>query len=257
MSGLTYGREADGGFRSERRIDSAGGNVRRSVILLEDVTKSYPNGTRALNDVSLAIPEGDFVFLVGPSGAGKSTIVKLLIRDEQASTGRVLVDGENVGRLRRSRVPFLRRKVGVVFQDFKLLPNKTVYENVAFALEVTGHTADDIRDRTDRSLELVGLAGRRDHFPQQLSGGEQQRTAIARALVSGPPIVVADEPTGNLDPATGREIMQLLSRVNGLGTTLIIATHNQEIVNAMRKRVVALEQGVVVRDQSEGGYQHV
>ena len=153
-------------------------------------------------------------------------------------------------------MPHLRRKLGVVFQDFKLLPAKTVYENVAFALQVTGHPDDEVRERTDVALELVGLSKRRDHYPDQLSGGEQQRTAIARALVGKPPIVVADEPTGNLDPVTSWEIIQLLSRINELGTTLVMATHNQEIVNAMRKRVVALEHGSIVRDQAQGGYQH-
>jgi cell division transport system ATP-binding protein len=226
------------------------------MILLEDVTKRYPNGTRALQDVTVSVPSGDFVFLVGPSGAGKSTIIRLLIRADTATNGRVIVDGDDVGRLPGSRVPYLRRKVGVVFQDFKLLPNKRVTENVAFALEVTGHPQEEIRERTDMALELVGLTKRRDHFPQQLSGGEQQRTAIARALVAGPPIVVADEPTGNLDPVTSWEIIQLLLRINEMGTTLVMATHNQDIVNALRKRVVALEHGSVVRDQPEGSYHH-
>ena len=232
------------------------GNVRRDVILLDDVSKQYPNGTRALQDVSLRIPQGDFVFLVGASGAGKSTIIRLLIRDERATAGRIVVDGDDVGDLARSRVAYLRRKIGVVFQDFKLLPNKTVYENVAFALQVTGHADDEIRERTEIALELVGLSDRRDHFPQQLSGGEQQRAAIARALVGRPPIVVADEPTGNLDPVTSWEIIQLLSRINEMGTTMVMATHNQDIVNALRRRVVALEHGSVVRDQAAGGYQH-
>jgi cell division transport system ATP-binding protein len=226
------------------------------VILLEDVTKQYPNGTRALQDVSLAIPEGDFVFLVGASGAGKSTIIRLLIRAEAPTAGRIEVDGSDVARLRGAQVPYLRRKIGVVFQDFKLLPAKTVYENVAFALQVTGHPDDEVRERTDQALELVSLAKRKEHYPDQLSGGEQQRTAIARALVGKPPIVVADEPTGNLDPVTSWEIIQLLARVNQLGTTLVMATHNQEIVNAMKKRVVALEHGSIVRDQAGGAYQH-
>ena len=231
-------------------------SVRQNVITLHNVGKHYPNGTRALQDVSLEIPQGDFVFLVGPSGAGKSTIIKLLIRDETPSQGRVVVDGEDVGALRRSRVAYLRRTIGVVFQDFKLLPNRTVSENVAFALQVTGHPDEEVRERTDMVLELVGLTARRDHFPEQLSGGEQQRTAIARALVGGPPIVVADEPTGNLDPATSWEIVQLLARINEMGTTLVMATHNQEIVNALRRRVIALERGAVIRDQPEGTYHH-
>lgn len=226
------------------------------MIALEDVSKQYPNGTRALQDVTLDVPQGDFVFLVGPSGAGKSTILKLLTREEKPTTGRIVVDGDDVVRLPRGKVPYLRRKVGVVFQDFKLLPNKTVYENVAFALEVTGHPRDEVREETERALDLVGLSLRRHHFPQQLSGGEQQRTAIARALVARPPIVVADEPTGNVDPVTSWEIIHLLSRINEMGTTVVVATHNQEIVNALRRRVVALELGAVVRDQPEAGYHH-
>ena len=239
-----------------QRNGGAAPRDRPDVIVLEDVVKQYPNGTRALQDVSLTIPQGDFVFLVGPSGAGKSTIIRLLIRAEAPTAGRIEVDGSDVARLRRSQVPYLRRKVGVVFQDFKLLPAKTVYENVAFALQVTGHPDDEVRERTDQALELVGLEKRKKHYPDQLSGGEQQRTAIARALVGQPPIVVADEPTGNLDPVTSWEIIQLLSRINELGTTLVMATHNQEIVNAMRKRVVALEHGAIVRDQAGGAYQH-
>jgi cell division transport system ATP-binding protein len=239
-----------------RRNGAREAGVRREMILLQDVTKQYPNGTRALQDVSLSIPEGDFVFLVGPSGAGKSTIIRLLIRADAPSTGRVVVDGDEIGSLPRSRVAHLRRKIGVVFQDFKLLPNKTVYENVAFALHVTGHQDDQIREKADAALELVGLTERREHFPQQLSGGEQQRTAIARALVSQPPIFVADEPTGNLDPVTSWEIIQLLTRINEMGTTLVMATHNQDIVNALRRRVIALEHGAVVRDQAGGSYHH-
>jgi cell division transport system ATP-binding protein len=224
------------------------------LITLDDVSKRYPNGTFALRDVDLHIEGGDFVFLVGSSGAGKSTLIRLLIREEAASTGRVVVDGEDVGRMPRGRVPKLRRKVGVVFQDFKLLPTRTVAENVAFALIVTGHEGSVIREETERVLSLVGLTPRRDHFPDQLSGGEQQRTAIARALVNRPQILIADEPTGNLDPVTSWEIIKLLTRVNELGTTLVIATHNAEIVNALRRRVVHLDHGRVVRDEREGLY---
>jgi cell division transport system ATP-binding protein len=228
--------------------------VGTAMIAFEDVEKRYPNGTHALRDLTLSIPAGDFVFLVGPSGAGKSTLIKLLTRDEEPSSGRIVVDGEDVGHMRRNRIPFLRRKYGVVFQDFKLLPSRTVYENVTFALEVTGHPEEQIREDAERALDLVGLAGRRDHFPQQLSGGEQQRTAIARALVRKPPIIIADEPTGNLDPVTSWEIIQLLVRINEMGTTLLMATHNQEIVNALRRRVVALDRGTVVRDEVRAGY---
>ena len=224
------------------------------MITLDDVSKRYPNGTFALRDVDLQIDPGDFVFLVGSSGAGKSTLIRLLIREEVATTGRVVVDGEDVGRMSRGRVPKLRRKVGVVFQDFKLLPTKTVAENVAFALLVTGHSGRLVREETDRVLSLVGLAQRREHFPNQLSGGEQQRTAIARALVNHPQILIADEPTGNLDPVTSWEIIKLLTRVNELGTTLVMATHNAEIVNALRRRVIHLDHGRVVRDEREGLY---
>ena len=224
------------------------------MITLDDVSKRYPNGTFALRDVDLQIEAGDFVFLVGSSGAGKSTLIRLLIREDMPTTGRVLVDGKDVAKLSRGNVSKLRRKVGVVFQDFKLLPAKTVAENVAFALIVTGHEGRVVREETDRVLSLVGLSQRRDHFPDQLSGGEQQRTAIARALVNRPQILIADEPTGNLDPVTSWEIIKLLTRVNELGTTLVMATHNAEIVNALRRRVVHLDHGRVVRDEREGLY---
>ncbi len=194
------------------------------------------------------------MFIVGSSGAGKSTLNRLLIREELPSTGRVVVDGQDVARMKRSQVPFLRRKVGVVFQDFKLLPTRTVAENVAFALVVTGHAASAVREETDRALALVGLTHRRSHFPRELSGGEQQRTAIARALVNKPRILIADEPTGNLDPVTTWEIIKLLTRVQELGTTLLVATHNAEIVNALRRRVLHLDHGAIVRDEMEGLY---
>ena len=224
------------------------------MITLDDVSKKYPNGTFALRDVDLQVDAADFVFLVGSSGAGKSTLIRLLIREELPSTGRVMVDGADVALMPRGRVPSLRRKVGVVFQDFKLLPTKTVYENVAFALVVTGHAGSVVRDETERVLSLVGLVHRRHHFPDQLSGGEQQRTAIARALVNRPRILIADEPTGNLDPVTSWEIIKLLTRVNELGTTMVMATHNAEIVNALRRRVVHLDHGRIVRDEREGLY---
>jgi len=224
------------------------------LITLDDVSKRYPNGTFALRDVDLQVDAADFVFLVGSSGAGKSTLIRLLIREELPSTGRVVVDGADVAGLARGRVPALRRKVGVVFQDFKLLPTKTVFENVAFALIVTGHSGAIVREETERVLSLVGLGQRRHHFPDQLSGGEQQRTAIARALVNRPRILIADEPTGNLDPVTSWEIIKLLTRVNELGTTLVMATHNAEIVNALRRRVVHLDHGRIVRDEREGLY---
>ena len=224
------------------------------MITLEDVSKRYPNGTYALRDIDLHIAAGEFVFIVGSSGAGKSTLNRLLIRDELPTTGRVIVDRQDVVRLKRSRIPHLRRKVGVVFQDFKLLPTKTVYENVAFALIVTGHGGGAVREEAERALSLVGLLPRRHHFPRELSGGEQQRTAIARALAMGPRVLVADEPTGNLDPVTTWEIIKLLVRVNELGTTVLVATHNAEIVNALRRRVVHLDHGRVIRDEREGLY---
>lgn len=227
---------------------------RTAVLVLNDVTKRYPNGREALRDVDLVIPEGDFVFLVGPSGAGKSTLMKLIIRDELATEGEVYFDGDNLARLPRRKVARVRRKIGAVFQDYKLLPNKTVRENIAFALEVTGTPRRQIRPSVDRALRLVGLVLQADQFPRQLSGGEQQRTAIARALVHDPRLVIADEPTGNLDPLISWEIIQLLLRINQLGVTVLMATHNAEVVTALRKRVVALEEGRIIRDEVGGRY---
>ncbi len=227
--------------------------VPRWSVRLEDVSKVYPNGKVALTDVTLAIPEGDFVFLVGASGAGKSTLIKLLVHDEITSTGSVEVTGRDLARIGRRDIPKLRRSIGVIFQDFKLLPRKTVRENVSFALEVTGTPKRHIRPSVDRVLGLVGLTEQANQRPGQLSGGEQQRTAIARAMVHGPRLIIADEPTGNLDPLISWEIIQLLLRINDLGTTVLMATHNAEVVTALRKRVVALEAGRVVRDEV-GGY---
>jgi cell division transport system ATP-binding protein len=226
----------------------------RAVVVLHDVTKTYPNGKVALREVDLIVPEGDFVFLVGPSGAGKSTLIKLLIGDELASRGEVVLDGEDLARLSRRQIPRVRRKIGIVFQDFKLLPSKTVRENVAFALEVTGTSRRRIGPEVDRVLALVGLTAQSRQVPAQLSGGEQQRTAIARALVHDPRIIIADEPTGNLDPLISWEIIQLLLRINELGVTVFMATHNAEVVTALRKRVVALEDGRIIRDEVGGAY---
>ncbi|HEY7464306.1 MAG TPA: cell division ATP-binding protein FtsE [Candidatus Limnocylindria bacterium] len=220
-----------------------------------DVGMTYPNGKVALADVNVAIPPGDFVFLVGPSGAGKSTFIRLLIREQLPTSGKVVVAGKDLARMRRREVPKLRRRIGIVFQDFRLLPAKTVFENVAFALEVTGSSRAEIRRRVPQLLNLVGLHEHDDHLPTQLSGGEQQRVAIARALVHDPAMLIADEPTGNLDPVTSWEIIQLLIQINGLGTTVLMATHNQEIVNAMRRRVLALEHGMLVRDESGAAYE--
>ena len=226
----------------------------RPLLVLHDVTMRYPNGKLALLDVDLVIPEGDFVFLVGPSGAGKSTLIKLLIRDEIATRGEVVLDGQDLARLPRRQVPRIRRKIGIVFQDFKLLPSKTVWENVAFALEVTGTPRRSIGPAVDRVLALVGLSGQSEQVPSQLSGGEQQRTAIARALVHDPRLIIADEPTGNLDPLISWEILQLLLRINELGVTVLMATHNAEVVTALRRRVVALEEGRIIRDEVGGAY---
>jgi cell division transport system ATP-binding protein len=234
--------------RPDERIPS------RIVLALQGVTKSYPNGKVALRGVDLTIPDGDFVFLVGPSGAGKSTVIKLLIRDEIPTKGSVLLDGRDLAKIKKREVPKIRRKIGVVFQDFKLLQHKTVRENVAFALEVTGAKRGTIAPAVDRALRIVGLTNHADHLPGQLSGGEQQRTAIARALVHNPRLIIADEPTGNLDPLISWEIIQLLLRINEMGVTVLMATHNAEVVSAVRKRVVALEDGRIVRDQTDATY---
>jgi cell division transport system ATP-binding protein len=226
-----------------------------SVIGMVDAGVTYPNGKVALSEVNVTIPRGDFVFLVGASGAGKTTFIRLLIREVLPTSGRVTVAGRDLVRLRRRDVPGLRRRIGIVFQDFRLLPAKTVFENVAFALEVTGAGRAEIRRRVPMLLNLVGLHQHVDHLPTQLSGGEQQRVAIARALVHDPAILIADEPTGNLDPVTSWEIIQLLIQINALGTTVLMATHNQEIVNAMRRRVLALEGGSLVRDEPEAAYE--
>jgi cell division transport system ATP-binding protein len=222
-------------------------------VSLRGVRKVYPNGKAALDDVDLTLGEGEFVFLVGPSGAGKTTLLKLLIRDERPTSGEVILDGRNLARVPRRKVPELRRKIGIVFQDYKLLPTRTVRENVAFALEVTGTPRRQIRPAVDRALAVVGLGAQADQLPTTLSGGEQQRTAIARALVHEPRLIIADEPTGNLDPLISWEIIQLLLRINELGVTILMATHNASVVTALRRRVVALEEGRVVRDEV-GGY---
>lgn len=225
------------------------------MIRFDDVTKIYPGQTRpALDDVSLEIEKGEFVFLVGTSGSGKSTFLKLVLREEKSSDGRIHVLGKDLGRLSQWKIPMLRRQVGTVFQDFRLLPNKTVAENVAFALEVIGRPEDHIAKVVPEVLELVGLAGKEGRRPDELSGGEQQRVAIARAFVNKPMLLIADEPTGNLDPNTSVGIMKLLDRINRTGTTVIMATHDAAIVDQMRKRVIELEGGHLVRDQSRGVY---
>ena len=223
-------------------------------ISFQHVWKRYGNGTEALKDVNLSVPEGDFMFLVGPSGAGKSTMIRLLIREEKATKGRIIVEASDLGRMRRRQLPKYRRRVGLVFQDFKLLPRLTVYENVAFALRVHGEPGRVVKERAGEALETVGLAHKHEKYPNELSGGEQQRVAIARALVHSPRLIIADEPTGNLDPATAWEIMQLFLQINARGATVVMATHNRDVVDLMRRRVVLIEQGQVVRDDRAGRY---
>jgi len=226
------------------------------VISLRGVTLVYPNGTRALDAIDLEVAKGSFVFLVGHSGTGKSSLLRLLYREQKPSRGEVAVDGVRVDGMRRSKVAQLRRNVGVVFQDYKLLLDKTVWENVAFALQVTGAKTRDVTRQVPRVLDLVGLAHKTRMFPSELSGGEQQRTAIARALVNNPKILLCDEPTGNLDPANTNEIMDLLHRINLKGTTVLIATHNALVVDRMRRRVIRLQDGKVVADEERGYYTH-
>jgi len=226
----------------------------RPIISFQHVWKTYPTGTEALRDVNLVVPEGDFLFLVGPSGAGKSTLVRLLIREEKPTKGKIFVEGVELGRMQRRKLPNYRRKIGLVFQDFKLLPNLTIYENVAFALRVHGEPDRLVESRVAEALDTVGLSGKEQTYPANLSGGEQQRVAIARALVHAPRFIIADEPTGNLDPATAWEIMQLFLRINARGATVVMATHNREIVDLLRRRVVAIDAGQIARDDRSGRY---
>jgi cell division transport system ATP-binding protein len=224
------------------------------MIKTEHVTKVYKDSVVALEDVSIEVTKGEFVFVVGPSGSGKSTFIRLLLKEEEPSRGNIYVAGKNIANLSPWKVPYLRRNIGTVFQDFKLLPERTVFENVAFALEVIGKAKQVIDRRTPEILELVGLGEKLNNYPEELSGGEQQRVSIARAFVNRPLILLADEPTGNLDPSTSVEIMKLLDRINKTGTTVIMATHDNAIVDAMRRRVVELDNGKVVRDQARGVY---
>jgi cell division transport system ATP-binding protein len=224
------------------------------MIVLENVTKIYEPNVVALSDASFVIEKGEFVFLVGPSGSGKSTIIRLLLKELEPTTGRIIVGGRELARLKNSKVPMLRRNIGCVFQDFKLLPNRTTSENVAYALKVQGESKRDIRAKVPEILALVGLSAKTDSLPDELSGGEQQRVSIARAFVNHPPLLICDEPTGNLDPDTSVGIMQLLYRINRTGTTVVMATHDREMVDKMRKRVIALENGTVIRDERRGSY---
>ncbi len=223
------------------------------MIEFKNVSKIYEN-TAALKNINLVIGKGEFLFLVGPSGSGKSTFIKLVIKEIDESNGSIFIAGRNICNLKASKIPQLRRNVGCVFQDFKLLPNKTVFENVAFALEVIGKPSYEIKIQVPQVLKLVGLHSKVNSYPHQLSGGEQQRVSIARAFVNRPPILLADEPTGNLDPTTSEGIMKILSRINLIGTTVLMATHDRNIVNSMRRRVVELEEGEIIRDQKRGVY---
>jgi cell division transport system ATP-binding protein len=224
------------------------------VIRFEHVSKTYKNGTPALKDISLDIDKGEFVFLVGASGSGKTTFLRLLLREELPDSGRILEAGRDIGKLSKWRVPYLRRNIGCVFQDFRLLPNKTVFENVAFALEVIGRPRSTVESQVPQILELVGLAEKSKNLPGELSGGEQQRVAVARAFVNRPLILLADEPTGNLDPTNSESIMALLERINRTGTTVVMATHDKALVDRMRRRVIELDRGEMIRDQVRGVY---
>lgn len=224
------------------------------MILLSNVTKTYPNGSTALDDVSFFIERGEFVFIVGPSGSGKSTLIKLLMHEETPTDGQVIINNKDIGKLKRREIPYLRRSMGVVFQDFRLLSNKTVYENVAFAMDIIGASRKEIRRQVPNVLSLVGLSHKAKSYPKELSGGEQQRVALARALVNNPAFLIADEPTGNLNPKVAMEIMELLDNINKRGTTVIMATHAKDIVDSMKKRVIAIEDGKLVRDETRGGY---
>jgi cell division transport system ATP-binding protein len=225
------------------------------MIRLDSVTKVYKGDVVALKDASCNIAKGEFVFVVGPSGSGKSTMIRLLNKQEGPQAGRIYVAGKDIGELSSWKVPFLRRNIGCVFQDYKLLPNKTIYENVAFALEVIGRPDHVIRTQVPAILELVGLSTKHRNYPEELSGGEQQRVSIARAFVNRPLILLADEPTGNLDPTTSVGIMRLLERINRTGTTVLMATHDRTIVDSMRRRVIELDRGTIIRDQARGVYE--
>jgi len=224
------------------------------VIEMHDIWKTYADGTTALQGINVVIDRNEFVYVVGSSGAGKSTFMKLIYREEVPTKGQIFVNGFNIGKLKQRKIPYVRRNIGVIFQDYRLLPKLTAYENIAFAMEVIEAPRRLIKRRTMEVLDLVGLKHKAGSYPSQLSGGEQQRVAIARAIVNNPAVIVADEPTGNLDPETSWGIMKLLEEINFRGTTIVMATHNKEIVNTMRKRVIAIERGTIVRDQQRGDY---
>ncbi len=221
---------------------------------MKDVWKTYDNGIKAINGIDITIDKGEFVYIVGPSGAGKSTFMRMMYREEKPTSGKIIINGKDVGKLKNKYIPKLRREIGVVFQDFKLLPRLTVYENVAFALEVIEESKANTRKRVMETLSLVNLKNKARFLPDELSGGEQQRVSIARAIVNNPHILLTDEPTGNLDPETAWGIMDLLDQINNRGTTVIMATHNKDIVNTFRKRVIAIDGGIVTRDEARGEY---
>lgn len=224
------------------------------MIEMQDVWKTYPDGTHAIRGINLKVDRNEFVYVVGPSGAGKSTFMKMIYREEKPTKGQIFVNGFNLAKLKQRKIPYLRRNIGVIFQDFRLLPKLTVAENVAFAMEVIEAPKKLIKKRTAEVLDLVRLKEKADSLPTQLSGGEQQRVAIARAIVNNPSVIIADEPTGNLDPETSWDIMKLLEEINYRGTTILMATHNKEIVNTIRKRVIAIEKGQIARDEVRGDY---
>jgi len=224
------------------------------MIEMKNVMKKYSNGVIAVNGLDIKIKQGEFVYVVGPSGAGKSTFIKMMYREEKPTQGTIMIQGINLAKLKMSKVPMLRRNIGVVFQDFKLLPTLTVYENVAFALEVIEENPRNIKKKVMETLDLVGLKHKAKMLPTELSGGEQQRVSIARSIINSPKLVIADEPTGNLDPETSWDIMNLLEEINNRGTTIIMATHNKEIVNTIKHRVIAIENGRIVRDEQRGEY---
>ena len=224
------------------------------MIALDNVYKTYATGVTALNGISLKIRKGEFVFVVGTSGSGKTTFFKLLLKELEPTSGAIYMNNQNIGKLRRRRIPKMRRGIGVVFQDFRLLKDRTVYENIAFAMRVVGKPTKVIKDTVPQLLAVVGLSNKADAYPKELSGGEQQRVALARALANNPPVLLADEPTGNLDPKNAWEIMGLLEEINMRGTTVIVVTHNKEIVEKMQKRVITLSNGVIVSDEQKGGY---
>lgn len=225
------------------------------MIKFNNISKMYENNVKALSNVNIHIEKGEFVFLVGPSGAGKSTFIKMLLKEVEPTTGDIVVGNVNLAKLRRKQIPYYRRKIGMVFQDFKLIPNLNVYENVAFAMKVVEATPKEIRKRVPMVLSLVGLSHKYKMFPNELSGGEQQRVSLARAIVNNPSLLIADEPTGNLDPDTAKEIMDLLNDINKAGTTILMATHAKDIVDNMKKRVIAMEGGEVARDEKKGMYE--